>query len=216
MRLITEVSDNIHCAQLDESTGKKNYFLEGVFAQSGIPNNNKRNYPRPVMENAITKFKPLIEEKRALGELGHPVGPQINLDRVSHLITTLEWDGNNVLGKAKILDTPNGNIVKNFIDEEIKLGVSTRGMGAVKKDRNGMQEVQNGYFMATIDIVANPSAPDAWVQGLFEGKEWIMVNGLWTESQAEEVRENVIAAKSGKELTEAKINAFKMFIERLS
>jgi len=216
MRLVTEVFDDINCVQqLDEATQKKSHFIEGVFAQAGIPNRNKRNYPYPVMEAAINKFGSLIEQKRALGELGHPQGPAINLDRVSHLITKLAFEGNNVIGKAKVLDTPNGMIVKNFIDEGVKLGVSTRGMGSVKATKIGIQEVQTDFQLATIDIVADPSAPDAFVQGLYEGKEWIMVNGVWTEIDAENARNLVLSAKSGPDLTEAKIRAFKMLIDRL-
>lgn len=216
MRLVTEIFDSITCpVQLDEATQKKSYFLEGVFAQSNVPNRNKRNYPYAVMESALTRFQPLIEAKRALGELGHPPGPQINLDRVSHLITELKWDGNDVRGRAKVLDTPNGLIVKNFIDEGIKLGVSTRGLGSVKVGKDGIQEVQTDYHMATIDVVADPSAPDAFVQGLYEGKEWIMVNGMWSEVDAEQARQMVKEAKSGPELEAAKVDAFKMFIEHL-
>lgn len=217
MRLVTEIFEDIQCTMLEESAGgKKSYFIEGIFMQSNVPNRNKRNYPKPVMESALNKFVPLIAEKRALGELGHPTGPQINLDRVSHLITKLEWDGNNVVGKAKVLDTPNGMIVKNFIDEGVKLGVSSRGLGSVKSLKTGIQEVQNDFHLATVDIVADPSAPEAWVQGLYEGKEWVMVNGLWTEQEAVVARETLHHAKSGKELVEAKVKAFKILIDRLS
>lgn len=217
MRLVTEIFEDIQCTTLEESAGgKKSYFIEGIFMQSNVPNRNKRNYPKPVMESALNKFVPLIAEKRALGELGHPTGPQINLDRVSHLITKLEWNGNNVVGKAKVLDTPNGMIVKNFIDEGVKLGVSSRGLGSVKSLKTGIQEVQNDFHLATVDIVADPSAPEAWVQGLYEGKEWVMVNGLWTEQDAVVSRETLRNAKSGKELVEAKVRAFKILIDRLS
>ena len=216
MRLVTEVFDDINTPiLLDEATGKKSYYIEGIYAQADIPNRNKRNYPRPVMESALGKFSQLILEKRALGELGHPAGPQINLDKVSHLINRLEWNGNDVIGRSKVLDTPNGKIVQNFIDEGIKLGVSTRGLGSVKNTKSGIQEVQNDYHLATIDIVADPSAPSAFVQGLYEGKEWIMVNGVWSEIEAEAARETIVAAKSGRDLQEAKVQAFLQFIRRL-
>lgn len=215
MRLVTEVFDNIECVQLDEGTGQKSHFIEGVFMQAGIANKNKRNYPRPVMESALDKFGSLIQEKRALGELGHPQGPQINLDRVSHLITKLEWNGNDVIGRAKVLNTPNGQIVKNFIDEGVKLGVSSRGLGSVKALRDGISEVQNDFQLATIDIVADPSAPNAFVEGLFEGKEWVMVNGVWTIQDAETARSMLREAKSGPELENAKVKAFSMLIEKV-
>jgi len=214
MRLLTEIQDNIVCGAevLEEGVGKKGYFIEGVFAQSEIPNRNKRIYSKSVLEGALAPFQVMIQEKRALGELGHPAGPQINLDRVSHLITKMEWAGNDVIGRAKILDTPNGKIVKNFIDEGIKIGVSTRAMGSVKINKEGVQEVQNDMQLSTTDIVADPSAPSAFVQGLYEQKEWIMVNGIWTEQDAETTRNMVLAAK-GPELNEAKFKALDLFIK---
>jgi hypothetical protein len=216
MRLVTEVFDQIECVQLDEGTGQKSHFIEGIFMQAGIANKNKRNYPRPVMESAMGKFDVLIKEKRALGELGHPQGPQINLDKVSHLITKLEWNGNDVIGRAKVLSTPNGQIVKNFIDEGVKLGVSSRGLGSVKALRDGISEVQNDFQLATVDIVADPSAPSAFVEGLYEGKEWVMVNGIWSVVDAETARRMMREARSGSQLEEAKVKAFSMLIERMT
>jgi hypothetical protein len=216
MRLVTEVFDQIECVQLDEGTGQKSHFIEGVFAQAGVANKNKRNYPRAVMESALGKFNILILEKRALGELGHPQGPQINLDRVSHLITKLEWNGDDVIGRAKVLSTPNGLIVKNFIDEGVKLGVSTRGLGSVKALRDGISEVQNDFQLATVDIVADPSAPNAFVEGLYEGKEWVMVNGIWSAVDADQARRMLRESKSGRQLEEAKVKAFAMLIDRMT
>jgi hypothetical protein len=216
MRLVTEVFDQIECVQLDEGAGQKSHFIEGVFAQAGVANKNKRNYPRAVMESALGKFNTLILEKRALGELGHPQGPQINLDRVSHLITKLEWNGDDVIGRAKVLNTPNGLIVKNFIDEGVKLGVSTRGLGSVKALRDGISEVQNDFQLATVDIVADPSAPNAFVEGLYEGKEWVMVNGVWSAVDADQARKVLREAKSGRQLEEAKVKAFTMLIDRMT
>jgi hypothetical protein len=216
MRLVTEVFDQIQCIRLDEGTGQKAHFIEGVFMQAGIANKNKRNYPRPVMESALGKFTMLINEKRALGELGHPSGPQINLDRVSHLITKLEWNGDDIIGRAKVLSTPNGLIVKNFIDEGVKLGVSSRGLGSVKALRDGISEVQNDFQLATVDIVADPSAPNAFVEGLYEGKEWVMVNGVWSEYDADQARRTLREAKSGRQLEEAKVKAFAKLIDRMT
>ena len=215
MRLIAELFDDLKMTVLDEGYNKKGYYIEGVWAQSNVVNRNKRMYPKAVLETALTPFQKLIEEKRALGELGHPAGPAINLDRVSHLITRLEWNGNNVVGRAKVLDTPNGNIVKNFIDEGVKFGVSTRALGSVKLNKEGIQEVQNDMQLATADIVADPSAPDAWVQGLFEGKEWVMKNGIWTEQDAVSARDALIDAKSGRDLNNKQLQAWTKFIDGL-
>jgi hypothetical protein len=215
MRLITELFEDIQF-KLDEAAGgKKNYYIEGIFMQADVANRNKRIYPKSVMESALSKFQPLIESKRALGELGHPAGPSINLDRASHLINELKWDGNNIVGRAKILDTPNGNIAKNLIDEGVKLGVSSRALGSVKTLKDGINEVQGDLMISTVDIVADPSAPDAFVQGLYEGKEWIFDNGIWKTIDAEAARTMVTEAKTGVQLHEAKVKAFQLFIERL-
>lgn len=217
MRLITEVFDNVVCKQiLDEATQTKSHWIEGCFGQSNVNNRNKRFYSRAVLEGAVTPYMKLIEEKRALGELGHPAGPTINLERVSHLITKLEWAGDDLIGRAKVLGTPNGQIVKNFIDEGVKIGTSSRAMGSVKINKQGIQEVQNDMQLATFDIVADPSAPKAFVQGLYEQKEWIMVNGIWTEADANTARNMVLEARSGPDLVEAKVKAFKMFLEALN
>lgn len=177
MKLITEtILDVQYIAEATEE-GKKNVFIEGIFMQAEQPNRNGRVYRKNILENVLTRFQPLIEEKRALGELGHPPTPQINLDKVSHLISSLRFEGNNIHGRAKILDTPNGRIAKNFIEEGVKLGVSSRGLGTLKEGSNGIMEVQNDFHLATVDIVADPSANDAFVQGIFESAEWLYVEG---------------------------------------
>ena len=166
----------------EESNGKTNLFIEGVFLQSDLKNRNGRVYPREIMQREVDRYvKESIDKKRAMGELGHPDGPTINLDRVSHMITSLREDGSNYIGKAKILDTPMGNIVKNLIDEGASLGVSSRGLGTLK-EKNGINEVQDDFVLSTAaDIVADPSAPDAFVRGIMEHKEWVMVEGAWME-----------------------------------
>lgn len=207
MRLITEVYDqlSIRTEVLEEGgASKKSYFIEGVFAQSEIPNRNKRLYSKEVLGEALKPYNEMVASKRAMGELGHPATPSINLERVSHLVTQLEWSGNDVVGKAKILDTPFGKIAQNFIDEGVSIGVSTRALGQVKL-REGVSHVLPGMRMSAIDIVADPSAPDAFVQGLFEGKEWVMENGIWTAKEAEAVRDEFLEAKN---IAEAKVVAF--------
>lgn len=158
----------------------KNYYLNGCFMQTETLNKNGRIYPRPILEKELNRYQSLIESKRALGELGHPDTPTINLPLVSHVITNLKFENNDVIGKTKILDTPNGRIVKTFIDEGIVLGMSSRGMGSLKQESSA-NIVQDDYHLATIDIVAEPSAPGAFVNGILEGKEWLLVNGAWTE-----------------------------------
>lgn len=156
-----------------------------------------------------------IDKKRAMGELGHPEGPTLNLDRVSHMITSLKEDGDNWIGKAKILDTPMGNIVKNLMDEGAQLGVSSRGLGSLK-EKNGINEVQDDFVLSTAaDIVADPSAPDAFVRGIMENKEWMMVNGVWTEREME-VAQEIINKSSSRELEEQKLAVFSSFLDRLS
>ena len=168
MRLITEVF-NEDCEVLTEATegGKKNYFIEGIFMQGDLKNRNGRIYPSQVLEKEMNRYnKDFIQTKRALGELGHPDGPQINGDRVSHLITEMKRDGSNFIGKAKILGTPMGEIVKTFIDEGVKVGVSTRGLGSVKPTADGIMEVQNDFHLATVDVVTDPSGPNCFVNGI--------------------------------------------------
>ena len=188
MRLIKEVTEEIkYISELNEETGKKSHFIEGVFLQSNLKNRNGRMYPKEVMQKEVARYTAeSIDKKRAYGELGHPDGPTVNLDRVSHMIVGLKEDGDNYIGRAKILDTPMGRIVKELIGEGASLGVSSRGLGSLK-ERNGVNEVQEDFMLATAaDIVADPSAPDAYVQGIMENKEWTFVNGIWQEQELEE------------------------------
>jgi len=217
MKLIKEVTEEIkYISELNEETGKKTHFIEGVFLQSNLKNRNGRMYPKDVMQKEVARYtKESIEKKRAYGELGHPEGPTVNLDRVSHMIVGLREDGDNYIGKAKILDTPMGRIVKELIDEGASLGVSSRGLGSLK-ERNGVNEVQEDFMLATAaDIVADPSAPDAYVQGIMENKEWTLVNGIFQEKELEESQAKIRAA-STKELEAVKLEVFESFLSKLS
>lgn len=195
MKLITEITHEVKTSISEEATGKKSVFIEGIFAQAEIQNRNGRVYRKNILESAVNDFIPMINSKRAMGELGHPPNPQINLDKVSHLITDLRFEGNDVYGKAKILDTPNGKIAKNLIEEGVQLGVSTRGLGSLKSGSNGIMEVQNDFRLATVDIVADPSANDAFVQGIYEAAEWLYVEGKgYVLSQTRNELENAVRA----------------------
>jgi hypothetical protein len=176
MKLISELTESVEYL-VESSNGKKSYYIEGVFMQADTPNRNGRIYPRGIMENALGKYQSdYISNKRSMGELGHPQGPQINLDRVSHVIENLSFKSNtDVVGRAKILDTPMGKIAQNLIDEGIKLGVSSRGLGSLKQLNNGVKEVQEDFFLSTVDIVADPSAPSAYVNGIMENVEYEML-----------------------------------------
>ena len=183
MKLITEVF-NEDCEVITEANeeGKKQYFIEGIFMQGDLKNRNGRIYPSAVLEKEMNRYnKDFIQTKRALGELGHPDGPQINGDRVSHLITEMKRDGSNFVGKAKILGTPMGNIVKTFIDEGVKVGVSTRGLGSVKQTKEGIMEVQDDFHLATVDVVTDPSGPNCFVNGIMENTEYYydITSGTW-------------------------------------
>ena len=193
MKLICEVNEsNIEYITEAKENGGKDYKIKGVFMQGEIKNRNGRVYPMQVLDEQVEKYKDnYIEKNRAYGELGHPSGPTINLERVSHMITDLYKDGNNYIGEAKIMDTPYGKIVKNLMDEGASLGVSSRGMGSLKQNGNS-QVVQKDYHLATAaDIVADPSAPDAFVEGIMEGKEWIWDNGVLREAQINEYKEEI-------------------------
>lgn len=196
MNLITEYTDqSVEVITEAKEDGKKNYFIEGIFMQGDIKNRNGRIYPSATLENEMGRYqKEFIETKRALGELGHPDGPQINGDRVSHLITEMRRDGNDFYGKAKILSTPMGEIVKSLLDEGVKIGVSTRGLGSVKAGRNGVMEVQKDFHLSTVDIVTDPSAPNAFVNGIMENVEYYydIASGNWRATQAiEDIQEEV-------------------------
>ena len=212
MKLITEHINDVE--YIVEGKGKQQY-IKGVFMQSDVKNQNGRMYPFPVLQREVKNYsKKFVKEGRALGELGHPMGPTINLDRVSHLITELYEDGKNFVGKAKIMDTPNGKIVKNFISEGVKLGVSSRGMGSVKQNKEGVNEVQNDFVLSTVDIVADPSAPDAFVNGIMEGKEWVWENGVIKEREIDKMRKTIENAKM-RELEQKKLEVFQKFLQKL-
>ena len=217
MRLIKEFNESItYLTEESRDPKKPNVFIEGVFLQSDLKNKNGRVYPKEIMQREVQRYiDENVKTKRAYGELGHPEGPTVNLDRVSHMITSLKEDGNNYIGKAKIMDTPMGRIVKELISEGAQLGVSSRGLGSLK-ERNGINEVQDDFMLATAaDIVADPSAPDAFVSGIMEGKEWVFVNGRWTEQDIEEAQ-NTISRANIADLEEEKMQVFSNFIQKLS
>jgi len=213
MKLITEICEDL----IVEEKGK-DLYIEGVFLQSNVENRNGRVYPKEVLEKEVKRYtENYINKNRAFGELGHPDGPSINLERVSHMIKSLKLEGDNYVGKAKIMkETPYGAIVSNLIKEGASLGVSSRGMGSVKSTKEGNNVVQGDFYLATAaDIVADPSAPDAFVNGIMEGKEWIWDNGIIREAQIDSYRNAVRSAKS-KEMETTKIGLFEDFFEKLS
>ena len=214
MKLITENTENIKILT-EEKNGKKNLYIEGVFLQSETKNRNGRIYPFDILNKEVERYnEEYVKAGRALGELGHPDGPSVNLDRVSHKIVELRAEGTNFYGKARILDTPMGKIAKSLIDEGVKLGVSSRGMGSLE-ERNGAKYVRDDFMLATAaDIVADPSAPDAFVQGIMEGKEWVWDNGLLKEYQVSDYKK-YISESTKKNIEERKIKAFHSFISNL-
>ena len=211
MKLISEHLDDIEFITEDDAEGKKNYRIKGVFMEADIKNRNNRMYPMNVLEKEVKRYnKEYIQQKRAFGELGHPDGPTVNLERVSHMITKLYPDGKQFVGEAKIMDTPYGKIVKNLIDEGAKLGVSSRGMGSLEPRRD-MHVVKDDFYLATAaDIVADPSAPNAFVEGIMEGKEWIWDNGVVKEVDIAKYRAEL--RKESKRLEEKKIKLFNEFM----
>ena len=215
MKLIKEVAQELNYLVEDKQGGGKNVFIEGIFAQSDKKNKNNRTYGKSIMEREVNKYRELIEQKRSLGELGHPDNPSINLHQVSHLITSLHMEGNNVIGRAKILETPMGIIAKNLIENGVQLGVSTRGLGSLKMNSEGVNEVQDDFHLATVDIVADPSAPDAFVQGIMESAEWILENGVWKAVHIEAAQKQIRKASS-KNLEEEKLKIFEQFLSHLS
>ena len=193
VKLITEqVQDVQILKEEDEKTGKKNYKLKGIFLQGDIKNRNGRVYPVEVLEKEVKRYnKEFIAENRGYGELGHPEGPTVNLERVSHMVTSLERDGKNFIGEAKVMSTPMGKIVENIMDDGGKLAVSSRGMGSLEQ-KNGANYVKNDFYLATAaDIVADPSAPQAFVEGIMEGKEWVWDNGILKEVDVAEIQEDI-------------------------
>tara|TARA_B100001964_G_C14237956_1_gene603456 strand:- start:372 stop:1016 length:645 start_codon:yes stop_codon:yes gene_type:complete len=214
MKLISEHMGFVEYITEDGETGKKNYKIRGVFMQADIKNRNNRMYPGEILEKEVKRYnKEYIQQNRAFGELGHPDGPTVNLERVSHMITDLYPDGKNFIGEAKILDTPYGKIVKNLIDEGAKLGVSSRGMGSLEPRRD-MHVVKDDFYLATAaDIVADPSAPSAFVEGIMEGKEWVWNNGVVREVDIAEYRKDL--SKKTKDREEKHIKVFENFMSKL-
>jgi len=218
MKLICEVNEEInYITEAKDEDGKKSYFIEGVFMQGDIKNRNGRMYPKEVLSKEVARYnREYVEKKRAYGELGHPQGPTINLERVSHMITDLKQDGPNFMGRAKIMcETPYGAIVKSLMDEGAQLGVSSRGMGSLKSGKAGAQEVQKDFYLATAaDIVADPSAPDAFVNGIMESKEWVWENGIIREATIADY-ETEIKKASKSDLEGIKLKVFENFLSRL-
>jgi hypothetical protein len=214
MLLITEINDSVNLITEDKD-GMKNYFIEGIFMEADKKNRNGRVYPKKTLEREVERYnEEFVKPNRAMGELGHPDGPTVNLERVSHIIKELNADGSNIVGKAKILDTPYGKIVKNLIDEGVKIGVSSRGMGSLK-NVEGVNEVQDDFILSAVDIVADPSAPNAFVEGVMEGKEWVWDNGVLQPRVIESYRDRIEKARNGREIQEAKLYAFADFLSKL-
>jgi len=215
MKLIKEVYENLEYIAEANADGEKEFFIEGIFMQANQKNRNGRMYPTDILEKEVERYnKEYVEKNRAFGELGHPQGPTINLERVSHMIKSLTKEGDNFMGKAKIMDSPYGNIVKNLIKEGASLGVSSRGMGSLKS-KNGVNEVQGDFYLATAsDIVADPSAPDAFVEGIMEGVEWVYEGGKWVEHFVEQAQQEVHAASKA-DLEQVKLQVFENFLKRL-
>jgi|TARA_R100000541_G_scaffold22085_3_gene32087 hypothetical protein len=214
MKLISEEINNAEYL-IEETNGKKDYKIKGIFLQSEIKNRNGRVYPKDVLMKEVKRYNAdFVNKKRAFGELGHPDGPTVNLERVSHMITKLYPDGNNFIGEAKIMNTPYGKIVKGLIDEGAQLGVSSRGMGSLVQ-RGGMNVVSDDFYIATAaDIVADPSAPDAFVEGIMEGKEWVWNNGVLEEKDIDAWKMEIYKTRR-RELEEKKVNIFKNFLQKL-
>jgi hypothetical protein len=215
MKLITEVSEALEYVSEEGKDGTTNYKIRGIFMQAEQMNRNKRTYPLSVLESEVKRYnKEYVNKNRAFGELGHPDGPTVNLDRVSHMITKLDQEKNDFVGEAKILNTPNGKIVRELISAGATLGVSSRGMGSLTPTRNG-SVVGNDYYLSTAgDIVADPSAPNAFVEGIMEGKEWVWDNGIIKETEIDKYKQSILSATSVT-LDDAKLNAFADFISKL-
>ena len=214
MKLITETIEDVKLVT-EEKNGKKLLYIEGVFLQSELKNRNGRKYPFSVLDREVKRYnEEYIQSKRALGELGHPDGPTINLDRVSHRITSLRAEGNNFIGKAQILDTPMGNIAKNLLGEGVQLGVSSRGMGSIEKVEDCNVVADDFMLTTAADIVADPSAPDAFVNGIMEGKEWVWCNGILKETEVAKYK-GIMDASARQELEEKTLKVFEDFLGKL-
>ena len=217
MKLIREQIEDIQVLEEETKTGKKNLYIEGTFLQGEIKNRNGRMYPMTTLAREVDKYNEnFIKSGRALGELGHPDGPTVNLDRVSHLITSLVQEGSNFKGRARVLDTPMGNIARNLLGEGVKLGVSSRGIGSLKVNKEGINVVADDFMLATAaDIVADPSAPDAFVEGIMEGKEWGWEGNILKERELRALEQQFDNAPNKKVIEEMKISAFENFLNSL-
>jgi hypothetical protein len=217
MKLISELTEEVKYLVEEKTPGKKDYYIEGVYLQGNRQNRNNRVYKTDILEKEVKRYSDeYINKNRAFGELGHPQGPTINLERSSHIIKSLTREGNDFIGKAKVLDTPYGQIVKNLINEGAQLGVSSRGMGSLKENRDGIMEVQDDFYLATAaDIVADPSAPDAFVRGIMEGVDWVWENGILKQQTIESYKEVIQKAPMNR-LNEAKVQVFESFFKELS
>jgi hypothetical protein len=214
MKLITETVEEVQFLTESDANGNKTYFIEGPFMQADTLNRNKRVYPKNILLNEVARYdREYVQNNRAFGELNHPSGPTVNLDRVSHIIKEFNTNGKDVYGKAKIMETPMGKIVKNLIDEGARLGVSSRGMGSLKS-RNGYNEVQPDFMLSAVDIVADPSAPGAFVNGIMEGKEWIWNNGILEEKYIEEYQKEIKQASS-RNLESKALKLFEDFLRKI-
>jgi len=216
MKLIREEIENVEVI-VESRNGKKQLYIEGIFLQGDIKNRNGRMYPSETLAKEVGRYnEQFVAKGRALGELGHPDGPSINLDRVSHKITSLRQEGTNFVGRAQILSTPMGNIAKSLLDEGVKLGVSSRGMGSLREDRNGIKIVGEDFMLATAaDIVADPSAPDAFVNGIMEGKEWVWDGGILREKYAEKTYKTINTLVDQRRLEENKLKLWNNFLSNL-
>ena len=215
MKLITELTEDVTIVTEAREDGKKNMFIEGIFLQGGIKNRNGRMYPVETLAKEVERYnESYVKSGRALGELGHPDGPQINLDRVSHVITNLRQEGMNWIGKAKLTDTPMGNTARGLIESGVRLGVSSRGMGSLRLNKEGINEVQDDFHLATAaDIVADPSAPDAFVNGIMEGVEWCWEGSMLVAHKA---KMQVESATRSRELEVRKLQIFENFLNEIS
>ena len=216
MKLITEEIESVEFI-VEERNGKKSMFIEGIFLQGDIANRNRRMYPMDTLRKEVARYdENFVQKGRALGELGHPEGPTVNLDRVSHKIVSLKESGSNFVGKAKILDTPMGRIAKSLIGEGVRLGVSSRGMGSIRQTKEGINVVENDFMLATAaDIVADPSAPDAFVDGIMEGKDWVMDGGVIREKLVEKTYKQINTLVDERSLQENKLKLFQDFLSNL-
>jgi len=219
MLMITELTEEIEYITEAKEDGSKDHYIHGIFLQADVKNRNGRMYPMPIMEREVERYmNDVVKNNRAYGELGHPTGPQINLDRVSHMITELKKNGNNFIGKAKLTDTPMGNIAKGLLKSGANLGVSSRGMGSLKPNKLGIMEVQEDFRLATAaDIVADPSAPDAFVKGIMENVDWLYdsVKDTWIEQKLHETRK-IMKKMSMDEIEQTKFGIFESYMKSLS